>query len=176
MTERLIFGNSVEGMLRALGAPLAPDVKASLVALGVNPDKLLPAYDVPAYVKLLDFIGARRFPELAANERDRALGREFILGFGQTFVGKATMSLGRVLGPMRATQRLSRTMRTVNNYSVSEAIPASDRQVQVWCHPVLRPWYYVGVFEQAGWDLHGPSYTVALQKFEGERADFLINW
>ena len=175
MTERLIFGNSVEGMLRALGE-LTPEVKATLISLGVNPEKLLPAYGVPEYLRLLDFIGAQRFPELIGNERDRALGREFIRGFGQTFVGKATMSLGRVLGPMRATLRLTRTMRTVNNYSISEAIPASESSVQVWCHPVLRPWYYVGVFEQAGWELHGPSYVVELQKFEGERADFLIRW
>lgn len=175
MTERLIFGNSVEGMLRALGE-LTPALKAELVALGVNPDKLLPAYGVPAYLKLLDFIGGKRFPELQGNERDRALGREFIRGFGQTFVGKATLSLGRVLGPMRATLRLTRTMRTVNNYSTSEAIPASDSSVHVWCHPVLRPWYYVGVFEQAGLDLHGPSYVVELHRFEGERADFFVRW
>lgn len=175
MSERLIFGNSVQGMLGALGE-LTPELKAKLTALGVNPDKLLPAYGVPAYVKLLDFIGAERFPKLQGNERDRALGQEFIRGFQKTFVGKATMTLGSVLGPMRATMRLTRTMRTVNNYSSAEAIPLSPSSVQVWCHPVLRPWYYVGVFEQAGWELHGPSYSVELQKFEQERADFLIRW
>jgi len=176
MTERLIFGNSVEGMLRALGPELSPAVKQQLVALGVDPDKLRPAYGVPEYVKLLDFIGAQRFPQLASDERDRALGREFIRGFGQTFVGKATLTMGRVLGPMRATMRLTRTMRTVNNYSSAEALPVSSSAVQLWCHPVLRPWYYVGVFEEAGQQLHGPSYAVELTKFEQERADFLIRW
>jgi uncharacterized protein (TIGR02265 family) len=175
MTERIIFGSSVEGMLRALGT-LTPEVKKKLIALGVNPDKLLPGYDPKTYLSLLDFIGAERFPEVRGGERDRALGREFIRGFGQTFVGKATLALGRVIGPMRGTLRLTRTMRTVNNYSESEAIPLNGNSVQVWCHPVLRPWYYVGVFEQAGLDLHGPSYKVELQKFEGERADFLISW
>lgn len=175
MSERLIFGNSVQGMLSALGE-LTPELKKQLITLGVDPDKLLPAYGVPAYVKLLDFIGAERFPRLAGNERDRALGQEFIRGFGRTFVGKATMTLGRVLGPMRATMRLTRTMRTVNNYSSAEAIPMSANSVQLWCHPVLRPWYYVGVFEQAGLELHGPTYKVALQKFVQERADFLISW
>ncbi len=174
-TERLIFGNSVQGMLSALGE-ITPEVKARLIELGVNPDKLLPAFSVPVYSKLLDFIGAQRFPRLEGHERDRALGQEFIRGFGRTFVGKATMALGSVLGPMRATMRLTRTMRTVNNYSNAEAVPVSAKSVQVWCHPVLRPWYYVGVFEQAGWELHGPSYKVELQKFEQERADFLISW
>lgn len=176
MTERLIFGNSVAGMLRALGPELSPATRRELIALGVNPDKLLPAYGVPEYVKLLDYIGAQRFPELQGTERDRALGREFIRGFGETFVGKATLAMGRVLGPLRATLRLTRTMRTVNNYSHAEAFPGTNNSVQLWCHPVLRPWYYVGVFEQAGWEVHGPTYAVELQKFEQERADFLIRW
>ncbi len=175
MPERIIFGSSVEGMLRALGN-LTPALKAKLIGLGVNPDKLLPGYDQKTYLSLLDFIGAERFPEVHGADRDRALGREFIRGFGQTFVGKATLALGRVIGPMRGTQRLTRTMRTVNNYSESHAIPLDASSVQVWCHPVLRPWYYVGVFEQAGLELHGPSYKVELQRFEGERADFLISW
>jgi uncharacterized protein (TIGR02265 family) len=176
VTERIVFGSSVEGQLRALGPELSPEVKRQLIALGVNPDKLLPGYSVPVYAKLIDFVGAQRFPELEGAERDRALGREFIIGFGHTFVGKATLAMGKVLGPMRATLRLTRTMRTVNNYSVSEAIPLSSTSVQVWCQPVLRPWYYVGVFEQAGKQLHGDSYKVELQKFEGERADFLVSW
>lgn len=176
MTERLIFGTSVEGMLRALGPTISPEVKAKLVALGVNPDKLLPAYGVPTYSALLDFIGLTRFPDLEPQARDRELGREFIRGFGHTFVGKATLAMGRVLGPMRATMRLTRTMRTVNNYSTSEATKRSDTSVHMWCQPVLRPWYYVGVFEEAGGQLHGPSYVVELQKFENERADFLIRW
>lgn len=176
MTERIVFGSSVEGQLRALGPELSPEVKSQLINLGVNPDKILPGYSVPVYAKLIDFVGAQRFPELEGTERDRALGREFIIGFGNTLVGKATLAMGKVLGPMRATLRLTRTMRSVNNYSVSEAIPINSTSVNVWCQPVLRPWYYVGVFEQAGQQMHSPSYTVALQKFEGERADFLISW
>lgn len=162
-------------MLSALGE-LTPELKVKLVELGVNPDKLLPAYNVAVYVKLIDFIGEQRFPTLEGHERDRALGQEFIRGFGRTLMGKATMAMGSVLGARRATMRLTRTMRTVNNYSAAEAIPLSANSVQVWCHPVLRPWYYVGVFEQAGWELHGPSYKVELQRFEQERADFLISW
>lgn len=138
MSERIIFASSVEGMLRALGE-LTPELKKKLVALGVNADKLLPGYDPKTYLSLLDFIGAERFPEVQGTERDRALGREFIRGFGQTFVGKATLALGRVIGPMRGTQRLTRTMRTVNNYSESHSIPLTATSVQVWCHPVLRP-------------------------------------
>ena len=176
MTERIVFGSSVEGQLRALGPEISPEVKSQLINLGVNPDKILPGYSVPVYAKLIDFVGAQRFPELEGTERDRALGREFIIGFGNTLVGKATLAMGKVLGPMRATLRLTRTMRSVNNYSVSEAIPINSNSVNVWCHPVLRPWYYVGVFEQAGQQMHSPSYTVALQKLEGERADFLISW
>ncbi len=176
MEERLVFGSSVEGMLRTLGPQPSDEVKAQLKGLGFNVDKLLPAYSVPEYLKLIDFLGTHRFPELQGAERDRALGREFIIGFGQTFTGKATLALGRVIGPMRATLRLTRSMRAVNNYSQTEAIPLGANSVQLWCQPVLRPWYYVGVFEQAGRELHGPTYAVELQKFEGERADFLISW
>jgi uncharacterized protein (TIGR02265 family) len=177
--ERIIFGTSVEGMLRALGPDReAPEVKAALVALGVNPERMLPGYNVPTYVKLMEFIGAHRFPTLKGEARDRELGREFIRGFAQTLVGKATMAMGRVLGPRRATMRLTRSMRTVNNYSTSGCSELNATSMEVWCEPVLRPWYYVGVFEEGGRSLHGPSYSVELRKFEprSERAEFLISW
>ena len=177
--ERLIFGTSVGGMLRALGDDVEkPEVKAALRGLGVDPDKLLPGYRVPEYVKLMEFIGAQRFPTLQGEARDRELGREFIRGFAQTLVGKATLAMGKVLGPMRATMRLTRSMRTVNNYSTSGANQLSARSVEVWCEPVLRPWYYVGVFKEGGRSLHGDSYTVELRRFDAqrERAEFLITW
>jgi len=179
MGERLIFGTSVEGMLRALGDDLKrPDVKQSLLAIGINPDKLLPAYRIPEYLGLMDFIGAQRFPTLGSEERDRALGREFIRGFSETFVGKATLAMGRVIGPRRGTKRLTRSMRAVNNYSTSGIITEAETQVDVWIEPVLRPWYYVGVFEAGGQVLYGESYQAELLSFakESERAEFRIRW
>lgn len=166
-------------MLRALGDDVdKPEVKSALLAIGIDPGRLLPAYHVPEYVKLMEFIGAHRFPTLQGDARDRELGREFIRGFGQTLVGKATLAMGKVLGPMRATMRLTRSMRTVNNYSTSGANQLTARSVEVWCEPVLRPWYYVGVFEEGGRSLHGESYTVELRSFhkQSERAEFLISW
>lgn len=177
--ERLIFKSSVEGMLRALGDDLnRPDVKQALVQLGINPDRLLPAYHVPEYVKLMEFIGAHRFPQLQGDARDLELGREFIRGFGNTLVGKATMAMGRVLGPMRATHRLTRSMRTVNNYSTSGATQVTERSMEVWCEPVARPYYYLGVFEEGGKQIHGPTYAVELKSHDKtrERAEFLISW
>lgn len=179
MGERLIFGTSVEGMLRALGDDVRrPEVKASLVAIGINPEKLLPGYQVPQYVKLMNLIGAHRFPTLGPEERDRALGREFIRGFSETFVGKATLAMGRVIGPRRGTKRLTRSMRAVNNYSTSGIITEGETQVDVWIEPVARPWYYVGVFEAGGQVLYGERYHAELLSFHpaSERAEFRIRW
>lgn len=176
MVDRLVFRNSVEGMLRALGPQLSPEVKSEVLSLGVNPDELEPIYDVQTYLLLVDFIGGRRFPSLSGDERDRELGREFIRGFSKTLVGRATFVSSRTLGPMCGTLNLARTLRMVNNYATAEAIPLTESSVQVRCRPVLRPHYYQGILEQAGWDMHVPSYQVELENFEHERADFMISW
>lgn len=173
--ERLIFGNSVEGMLRTL-PELTPALRAELERLGVTPGKLLPAYDVPTYVKLLDFLGQTRFPSLGPEERDFELGREFIRGFSKTLVGKAALAMTKVLGPLRSTQRLTRTMRSVNNYSQSGATVLGPNSVQIWCAPVLRPHYYRGVFLESGQAIAGPSYTVTMGAFVDERLELQVSW
>ncbi|MBL8915835.1 MAG: DUF2378 family protein [Archangium sp.] len=177
--QRLVFSASVNGLLRILGDDVdKPEVRAKLLELGFNVDRLLPGYGLPECMKLMDYIGTRCFPELQGDERERALGRGFIRAFGETLLGKATMAMGKVMGPMRATMRLTRAMRTVNNYSNSGATQLTPRSVELWCEPVWRPWYYIGIFEEGGRAIHGESYTVVLRSFDEkkERAEFFVSW
>lgn len=176
MTERLVFESSVQGMLSCLGHPLAPDVKARLVALGVNPDKLLPAYTMEQFTRLMDFIGELRHPTLSADEKDYALGADFVRGFNQTLIGKATFAMARVLGPARTSRRLTHSMRTVNNYTGSEIVEEGATFVRVWIAPVGRPHFYRGVFDEAGRVAHLTHYRAELTAFDGERADFTFHW
>ncbi len=177
--QRLVFRGAVEGLLRVLGAETErPDLKKALCALGVDPSNLLPAYDLETCQRLLEFVGERRFPSVTGDERQRELGRAFIRCFSETFMGKAAMAMGRILGPSRATQRLTRAMRMTNNYSTSGASHLTQNSMALWCEPVANPWYYVGIFEEGGKTLHGPSYTVELKAFDRstERAEFLVHW
>lgn len=176
MTERLVFESSVQGMLKCLGTPLPADVKPKLLALGVNPDRLLPAYTMQQFTALMALIGELRYPTLSADEKDYALGQDFVRGFGQTLIGKATFAMAGVLGPLRTSRRLTHSMRTVNNYTNSSILEEGPDFVRVWIAPVGRPHFYRGVFDEAGRAAHLMQYRAELTGFTGERADFTFHW
>ncbi len=176
MTERLVFESSVQGMLKCLGTPIAPEVTQRLIAIGINPARLLPAYTMQQFTRLMELIGALRYPSLSPDEQDYELGKDFVRGFAQTLLGKATFAMAGVIGPLRTSRRLTHSMRTVNNYSKSEIVEEGPQFVRVWVAPVGRPHFYRGVFDEAGSAAHLTEYRAELTAFSGERADFTFRW
>jgi uncharacterized protein (TIGR02265 family) len=176
MTERLIFENSVAGMLRCLSKPIEPSMLIQLTSIGINPHKLKPAYTVDEYMKLMNVLGAHKYSHLQEAERDYELGRDFIKGFFDTMIGKALFSVAKVLGPLRGTRRLPRSMKSVNNYTEAGITEFSEREVEVWITPAFRPHFYVGLFEESGKLMFGPKYQVNFKSFENEKGVFRISW
>jgi uncharacterized protein (TIGR02265 family) len=175
--ERLVFRSTVSSMLKVLGNPIAPEHVVALQQAGIDPTRpLLVAYPLESFQKLLALAGKVRFPKLGPEERDYALGELFVVNFATSLIGGAVVAMARVLGPRRSTQRLTRSFRSVNNYSEAEAKELSANEMEVRCEPVLRPDYYLGVLQTAGRMSHGESYQVELSSYENERAVFRVRW
>jgi uncharacterized protein (TIGR02265 family) len=174
-TERLFFQSAVQGLLATLPT-LTPEVRAHLKTLGVDPEHLLPAYPQTVYLAVMGYVGETLFPSLPLEEREIATGSAFLRSYGATLLGSAALGLAKVIGPARAIGRLTRSLRTANNFAQGGTVSAGERSIQVWIEPVVRPHLYLGMLREAGRQLALGSSTVALTRFENERAEYLVQW
>src|SRR5262245_33738887 len=113
--ERVVFGQSMEGIYRAL-EPHTPAEAAAFVKAGVKNGRFDPAYQVETWIEILDAC-AKRFSHLIELDRYTVVGKLFFLGFEKTVIGSALMALLKVLGPRRTVERMTRNLRNANNFS-----------------------------------------------------------
>jgi uncharacterized protein (TIGR02265 family) len=175
MAERLFFQSAVEGLLATLPA-LTPDVRKRLLALGVDPDALLPAYPQDVYIALTAYVGEVLFPSLPVREREAETGAAFLRSFSKSLVGAATLGLARVVGPHRAIARLTRSLRTANNFAEGGTSSSDEKVIGVWIQPVVRPHLYLGVLREAGRLIGTRNSQVELTRYENERAEYRFWW
>lgn len=75
-----------------------------------------------------------------------SLGRAMFDSFGHTLLGKALLMV-RVLGPNRELQRMTRNLRTSNNYSDTKLTQKGPTAWELWINLVAFPHYYRGLVE-----------------------------
>jgi len=117
--QRVIFSQGFEGLFcREVKDKLTPDIKAELKEAGVDLDKpYLPAYPIEIWVKVLDVLAKRLYPDETAEAANWKLGRITTTGFGETFLGKAAFGFLKLVGPVRAVERAARSYANTNNYT-----------------------------------------------------------
>lgn len=176
MAENLIFAQTVEGLLRALG-PLNDQDRAAVRALGFDVDKrLLPAYPVEQFTALLDFAGERLKPGHGRVEQIREVGHRFMDGYQQTMVGRAMVAAMRVIGPWRTLERLTNKFRTGNNFSQTKLTRLGDREAELWCNQASRPGWYLGLVSR-GLELAGAKdVEVTLISNDDAGGRFHVRW
>jgi uncharacterized protein (TIGR02265 family) len=115
--QRLWFQSAVESLLvRGVGDDLTPALKAELLAVGLDVERLLPAYDVALVVRAVDIVARHRpHPEGPVATR-RAIGRRFLSSYSETLLGRAMVAAMRLLSPERVLGRMERNFRTGTNY------------------------------------------------------------
>lgn len=172
----VVFGNSVEALVRVLGDALTPDVRARYSALGIDLDKPHPAYPYEVWIEALKLAMHVRWPNLGADEATYLLGRAIFESYGQTVMGSALLKLIKVLGPRRALERMARNLRTTNNYSETKLTPRGERAFELWVNRVAFPQYFRGLLE-AGLEFGGArSPTVEFRPSDREGVVFWIAW
>jgi uncharacterized protein (TIGR02265 family) len=154
MTEKLIFAQTIEGLLRAMG-PLNEQDRSALRATGIDVDKrLLPAYPLAQFIAALDLAGARLAPSASPDERSHQVGRRFMDAYQDTMVGRAMVAATRVIGPWRTLERLANKFRTGNNFSQTKVTRLGPTSAEVWCNQVSHPGWYTGLISR-GLELAG---------------------
>jgi uncharacterized protein (TIGR02265 family) len=148
-----MFAQALESLFRHAvpegGLPLHS--RERLRVIGIDLDRpLLPAYPVEAWVAALEVAADALYPEGPRDEAYRALGRRIVRGYTSTLLGRASLSLGRMLGPRRMLERLTQNLRLASNFMEARLTRCGPRDYEVWLNTRVRtPAYYEGFITQA---------------------------
>ena len=173
--EKVVFGQSMEGLYRAL-APHTPQERAAFLKAGVRTDQFAAAYPLDAWLELLDACAASRFAQLNELERFTEVGRLFFLGFEKTLMGSALMGLLKVIGPRRMLDRLTRNFRSANNFTVGTLESLAPNHHKVHINYTARPGFYRGVIASGCASAGAKGLTVTVLETKDLGTTYEIKW
>lgn len=145
--EKLFFATSIESMFhRGLGKDLSRAGRERLKAAGLDLDaRLRPSYPFQTVRAWMDIVRTDLYPGMPAARADELLGRQLVVGFQQTLIGKATLQVFRLLGPERMIRRLDENMRQLNNFTRAEMTLTGPGEATYWVNePAISPGYLKG--------------------------------
>ncbi|HZI12258.1 MAG TPA: DUF2378 family protein [Myxococcus sp.] len=177
--ELLIFEQTIEALfLRALHGRLTPECKAKLRQAGLDVDqKLKPAYPFDSWMKCLRIASEELFPQETLEQGTWKLGEAYIEGFRETMLGRAVLSMLRVLGPRRALMRATQNFRAGNNYTESKLKELGPGQFELWMNEVgPYPAFTAGIIH-AGLRVAGAKdIAVDMTAYDGHACTYRISW
>ncbi len=177
--ELLIFEQTIEALfLRALHGRLTPECKARLRQAGLDVDqKLRPAYAFDAWMTFLRITAEELYPQLPLEQGTWKLGEAYIEGFRETMLGRAVLSLLRVLGPRRTLMRATQNFRAGNNYTESKLRELGPSQFELWMNEVgPYPAFTEGIIH-AGLRVAGAQdIAIEMSGYDGHACTYRINW
>jgi uncharacterized protein (TIGR02265 family) len=139
----------MQSLLQALGERLDGPCAARLAAVGVDvAAPLLDAYPVSVFAQAVRVAGAALVPEGPEEAGVREAGRRFVRRFRTTHVGRAGLSLLRLMGPEALVRRLEQAIRTGDNYTRCRAEQRGERHFEVHFQPAQLPAFYEGLLEE----------------------------
>ena len=178
-TEQVLFSTAVESLYRqALKGRLSEVLKLRLRHAGLDLNRpLLPAYPRKVWVRSLELTAEELYPGLAREEAMAHLGEAFIQGYSNTLVGSAVMSMSRLLGPGRTLARLTRSLRTANNYSEARLTAHAPNRYALWVNePEDTEGFMEGVL-QAGLRMAGAREPLVQRVRAGPAAcEYTLSW
>lgn len=126
-TEPVAFGTAVEALVqRTLHGKLDARARERLRAIGVEVDNVQVAYAYTTWRALLDELVQLIYPGLPRDEAERRLGQDYLRGLEHTIVGKAVYAMMHFAGPRRMLEKMTRNVRTANNFMESRLEPLAD--------------------------------------------------
>src|SRR3954467_1085686 len=113
--EPVVFTSTVEGLIRALGDKLDERAHQRFAAIGLPlKGKLQTAYPRAVWLESGLIAAQILFPSLSPEQQRVALGKRFVQGYGETIVGRALLTMMKMLGPKRTLERLKKSFNTGN--------------------------------------------------------------
>lgn len=177
--ELLVFEQTVEALfVRALGPRLTPRLRERLLQAGLAVDgPLLAAYPFEAWMAFLRIAAEELYPELPVDAGTRQLGVLYMQGYRETLMGRAILSLLRVLGPRRALQRATHNFRSGNNYTRTRLTELGPGHHALWMNEVgPYPGFTAGIIH-AGLEVAGArDVRVEPEGHDGRACTYAIRW
>lgn len=140
LVEPVVFGPVVDGLRKALGKQLTPEVKQRVLAVGIDFERSQVAYPAGAFLSALEIVGEALASEFPVETRFVQLGRLFMRGFVETGMGLAALTAARVLGVRRTLLRMGRNFKTGSNYLETAFTEVGPKELvlHTWVPPELR--------------------------------------
>jgi uncharacterized protein (TIGR02265 family) len=177
--ELLVYEQTLEALfVRALGGRLTPECRARLLSAGLDvSQKLKPAYPFQSWMIFLRIAAEELYPGMPLSEATLKLGEAYVEGFRETMLGRAVMSLLRVLGPRRTVLRATQNFRAGNNYTETRVTELGPNLFDVWMNEVGDfPEFTAGII-QAGVRASGAKeLRVELLGYDGHACTYRISW
>lgn len=177
--ELLVFEQTIEAVyVRALHGRLPPTCKTRLRQAGLDLDqKLRPAYPFTSWMTFLRITAEELYPGEPLEIGAFKIGEACIDGFRETMLGRAVLSLLRVLGPKRALMRATQNFRAGNNYTESRIKEVSPRQYELWMNEVgSLPTFTAGILHAGLRTAGAESVRVDLSGYDGHACTYCISW
>ncbi|MBU8898779.1 TIGR02265 family protein [Corallococcus sp. H22C18031201] len=175
--ERVVFQQSFEGLIRALGSRMDDDCVQRLRQVGIDPIRpLAVAYPLEVWVGALREAAATLAPQAPLDEAAALVGHRFLHGYGGTLIGRALLTGVRLLGPQRMLERMTRNLRTGTNYLEAHLEQQGPTHYVLTCRPVVIVGFYVGLFS-AGLEISGAQQPVVrVLSTDGDTAVYDLTW
>ena len=177
MNEKLWFQSAVEGLLvRGVGARMTSALRAKLREGGVDLDRLEPAYPQATMTRAVEVVVNELFQDRTRDEGLRELGRVFMRGYAETFIGAAMVQIMKVIGARRTLERMQRNFRNGTNFIETKFEAVGEKAATLWINDVSgMPTFYAGILEEGG-RMTGVVATVAIESPTDTGCTFRVSW
>ncbi|MFT3707406.1 MAG: DUF2378 family protein [Archangium sp.] len=178
MGDALVWRHTVEGLIRVgLARGEGTEWKSRMKALGLDVEKpLATAYPRD---KWKDFIhgSAQVLFQGSEDEQLERLGSAFIEEYAQTFLGRAVASVVKLIGPRRALERMTKSLRSGNSYSDTKTTFVGPTAAEFWLNDTLGfPTYICGALAAVLRITSAKNIVVKPIKIDGVNATFSVTW
>lgn len=176
---KVVYEQTIEGIfVRGCSAAMTPRCKERLREVGVDLDrKLLPAYPFDVWMAALVVAADELYPSCPPEEAQFKLGERMMHGFNETFLGRAVLSVLRVLGPVRATHRTSQHFRAGNNYTETQVRELGPGHMELWMNEVGPLPHFTRGILQAGLAATGAKdCAVEVADYDGHGCTYKLTW
>ena len=176
----VVYSTSVEALfVRELGPRMPRRLRERLREVGLDLDRPLePSYPLERWKGFVREAARELYPRLPPEDAYSHLGMAFMDGFLKTFIGKATMSVLRVMGPRRGLKRLSQNLRAGNNFSEVRWVEHGPTEVDIWLNDVFadHPAFAAALICRGHTENGARDVRVDALDFDGTAATLRVRW
>jgi uncharacterized protein (TIGR02265 family) len=177
--EDIVFDNTVEALFhRAVGKRLTPRCRKRLAEAGIDLSApLRPTYPRTTFYRGVFIVTEELFPGVPRDQALFELGGIFFNGFVETLIGKAAISVMKVLGPRRTLGRMTQNFRSSNNYMETRLEERSPSHAELWLSQCSgAPTYFQGVIHRALTIIGARGLEIRVKEVEGSSCVLDISW